>query len=144
MRADLDALHERFDRDEDELPSERSLGLLFASVCILVGAIKIWKGSAFSLLWLGAAAILLSITLIRPILLRPLNRLWMKLAELLYRIVNPVVLALLYFVAFVPIGLFLRFSRMDVLRLKLDRAAQTYWIERVPPGPKPDSMINQF
>ncbi len=32
----------------------------------------------------------------------------------------------------------------DPLRLRFDRQAKTYWIERGPRGPAPDSMKNQF
>ena len=32
----------------------------------------------------------------------------------------------------------------DFLRLKLDRNAKSYWIDRSPPGPPPQSMKNQF
>ncbi len=32
----------------------------------------------------------------------------------------------------------------DFLRLRLDRGAKSYWIERTPPGPPPQSMRNQF
>jgi hypothetical protein len=32
----------------------------------------------------------------------------------------------------------------DFLRLRIDRSAKSYWIEREPPGPPPQSMKNQF
>jgi hypothetical protein len=32
----------------------------------------------------------------------------------------------------------------DPLHLKWDRDANTYWQFRQPPGPRPDSMTNQF
>jgi hypothetical protein len=139
-----DGLHERFDREKEGLPSERSLGLLFAGFCALIAAIKLWKGSNFSTPWFGAAVVLVAIALARPIVLRPLNQLWMRLAELLYRILNPVVMTLLFFAVFVPTGLLLRALGKDVLRLKVDKDRASYWIDRNPPGPDPGSMTNQF
>jgi hypothetical protein len=32
----------------------------------------------------------------------------------------------------------------DFLRLRLDGDAKSYWIDRTPPGPPPQSMRNQF
>jgi hypothetical protein len=37
-----------------------------------------------------------------------------------------------------------RWLGKDPLRLRLDRDAVTYWIERNPPGPPPDTMPRQF
>jgi len=73
-----------------------------------------------------------------------LNRAWMKLGLLMFKVVNPVVLVLIYGVAMVPIGLLMRLTGRDPLRLKLDPAADSYWIPRDPPGPAPETMINQF
>ncbi len=43
-----------------------------------------------------------------------------------------------------PIGLLMRALGKDFLRLKLDPRATTYWIERDPPGPTPDSLKHIF
>jgi len=45
---------------------------------------------------------------------------------------------------FAPVGVFNRWRKKDPLGLQLDKAASTYWIQRDPPGPTPESMINQF
>jgi hypothetical protein len=43
-----------------------------------------------------------------------------------------------------PTGLLMRLFGKDVLRLKFDSQAETYWIPREPPGPPPDSLKQQF
>jgi len=53
-------------------------------------------------------------------------------------------MALLYYVSVVPTGLIMRALGKDLLRLKLDRTAESYWIAREPPGPAPESMKDQF
>jgi hypothetical protein len=50
----------------------------------------------------------------------------------------------MFFAVMLPIGLLLRWRGKDLLRLKLDPAAPSYWIEREPPGPPPDTMRNQY
>jgi hypothetical protein len=82
---------------------------------------------------------------LRPAVLGPLNRWWLQLGLLLQqRLVTPVIMALLFFGTVTPIALVLRLLGKDLLRLRLDREADSYWIERRPPGPAPDTMRNQF
>jgi hypothetical protein len=67
-----------------------------------------------------------------------------KLNLLLNAIVGQVVMALLFFVVVTPVALICRILGHDPLRLKLDPSAATYWIDRVPPGPSPESIKDQF
>jgi hypothetical protein len=93
---------------------------------------------------LPLAAAFLLVALVYPRLLGPLNRLWLKVGLLLYKVMNPIVLGLLFFVTIMPIGLVMRAMGKDFLRLRLDSGAKSYWIDRTPPGPPPQSMRNQF
>jgi hypothetical protein len=137
--------HEEFHREEAHVGgSDRAFGLVFAVVCAAVAAINFWRGHAAWPWWLAAAAIFLFLALAWPRLLRPLNRLWTKFGLLLHRVVQPIVMALLFFSTIVPMGLLLRALGKDLLRLRLDPSAPSYWIKRDPPGPSPDSFKNQF
>ena len=60
---------------------------------------------------------------------------------LLGSIVAPIVMALVYFITVLPIGLIMRLLGKDLLKLKLDKSAKSYWIERREPI---GSMKNQF
>jgi hypothetical protein len=79
-----------------------------------------------------------------PNLLMPLNWLWTKLGLLLHKIVSPIVLGLLFYVVFTPIGVVMRLLGSDLLRLRIDKGATSYWIERTPAGPEPTSLEDQF
>ena len=140
-------MHEDFGRDEEvKGSSERSFGLLMAGFFALVGlaplvraphdAVRLWA------LPLAAAFLLLALFWRAP--LRPLNLLWLKLGLLLFRVISPLVLALLFYATITPIGLLMRASGKDPLRLKREPDAASYWIAREPPGPPPASMKNQF
>jgi hypothetical protein len=67
-----------------------------------------------------------------------------KLGLLLSRIVTPVVMGVVFFAVVTPVALILRVLGKDPLRLKLDPTAATYWIDRIPPGPSPESIKDQF
>lgn len=138
-------LHEDYSRDDHvKAGSDRGFGLVFAGFFALVSGLSWWRGHAGWHWTLPLAALFLIVALVYPRILNPLNRLWLKFGLLLYKVVNPIVLGLLFFVTITPIGVFMRATGKDFLRLKLDRGARSYWIEREPPGPPPQSMRNQF
>ena len=58
------------------------------------------------------------VALVYPRILAPLNRLWLKFGLLLYKVMNPLVLGLLFFVTIMPIGLVMRAIGKDFLRLQ--------------------------
>ena len=93
---------------------------------------------------LAAAAVFLVLAIAAPRLLRPLNRLWHRFGLLLARFMNLLVLGLLFYFVITPMGLIMRMAGKDPLRLRWRPEADSYWIERAPPGPKPETMKNQF
>jgi hypothetical protein len=137
--------HEVFARDEKIVAgSDRSFGFVmaaaFAAVTLLnawhVGRVWPWTG--------GAAALFLAAALLRPAMLHPLNLIWLKFGLLLHRLVNPVIMALLFYGTVLPTGLVMRMLGKDLLRLKREPDADSYWIVRQPPGPAPETMKDQF
>jgi hypothetical protein len=131
--------------DDTAVPgSERSFGLIMAAGFAVLTGINVWHaGRVWP--WTGAAgAFFLAFALLRPAALKPLNWLWFKFGLVLHRVVNPIVMAVVFFGAVVPTGLVLRLLGKDPLRLERHPDANSYWIERRPPGPAPESMKDQF
>lgn len=143
--ADNQHFHENLTRQERiNGSSNRAFGIVFVAVLALVSAWPLLFGNPWRW-WAGiAAAVLLTITLAAPQLLAPFNRAWTKLGLLMHAVVNPLVMGFMFFAVITPIGLLMRALGKDLLRLKRDRHAASYWIERRPPGPAPDTMRNQF
>jgi hypothetical protein len=138
-------LHEDLAREDDVVgPSDRGFGLTIAAVCGVVGVVRLVLGHAYAEWWLAGAAALLVLAFAWPAALAPLNRLWLRLGLVLYKVMNPLVMGLVFFTTVVPIGLLLRAVGKDPLRLRREPAAASYWIRREPPGPEPDTMKQQF
>jgi hypothetical protein len=138
-------LHEDLKREHGvKAGSERSFGFVFAGFFLIVALAPLFAGAALRVWPLAAAAAFLGIALLRPALLAPLNRVWLKFGSYLHKVVSPIVLGVLFFLVVAPTGLLMRVLGKDPLRLRLDRASRSYWIERSPPGPAPDTMRNQF
>jgi hypothetical protein len=137
--------HEDFSRTEEVRgPSDRSFGWVFVVFFALAGLWPIVHARPARIWALALSAMVAVVTLLRPALLHPANRLWMRFGLLLSRVVNPVVTALLFYLVLTPVGILMRLCGKDPMRLRPDPNATTYWIERNPPGPKPETMSHQF
>ena len=118
------------------LPSNRSFGWFFTGVFVLGAVLYPWA--------LALAALTALVTFTREAWLAPLNRAWMKLGELLGRIVSPIVLGAIYFGVFMPVGVVMRLFGRDALCRSFDTAARSYWVRRDPPGPAEGSFRDMF
>jgi hypothetical protein len=139
------ATHEDFDRADQAKPSsDRTFGLVMAGALIFFGLVPRLRGRPFRIWCLEAAAIFLVAALVVPAVLHPLNVFWTKLGHLVGRVTNPIITGLLFFVVFAPLAFLMRLFGSDLLRLKLQPPGESYWIPRVPPGPPPSTLRNQF
>ena len=137
--------HEDLSRDQQvEGSSDRSFGLVFSGVFLLIATWPLLQGGTARWWAAGVAAAFAVIALSKPTLLASLNRLWMKFGILLGKVISPIALGILFYGVLTPIGAVIRLTGKDPLRLKLDSDTDSYWIGREPPGPPPDSMTNQF
>jgi hypothetical protein len=137
--------HETFTREEEvKGSSDRAFGLTFAAVGLILAGISFWRGGSWWPYALAAAAVFAGLALAAPGVLAPLNRLWLKFGLLLHHVINPLVMGLLFFGVITPMALALRLMGKDLLRLRFDVRAKSYWIPRDPPGPAPDTMRHQF
>ncbi|MRG70973.1 hypothetical protein GH722_04275 [Alphaproteobacteria bacterium HT1-32] len=127
-----------------KMGSERSFAIVFAVVFVIIGAFPLLYDGAIRLWSFGIAAVFLAAGFLFPVVLRPLNLLWFQIGLLMHRVVNPVIMGLIFFLAVMPTGLIMRALGKDPLRRSFDRDAKTYWITRDPPGPDAQSMKNQF
>ncbi len=126
--------------------SDRTLGLVFAVFLALVGLAPLLRREPSVRIWaLALSAAFLLCALLAPAILGPLNRVWTRFGLLLHRLTSPIVLGVLFFGVFAPLGfIYRRVLGKDLLNLSLDAAAGSYWVKREAPGPAPESMLNQW
>jgi hypothetical protein len=137
--------HEVFSRDEKVVAgSDRSFGLVMAAVLLAVTSLNAWHSGRLWPWTGGLAGLLVAAALVRPAILHPLNLLWLKFGLLLHKVVNPIVMALIFYGTVLPTGLVMRMLGKDMLRLKRQPDEASYWIVRQPPGPSPETMKDQF
>ena len=130
--------------EESKESSDRQFGWVFTAFFTLTAFWPMLHGRPWKP-WCAAVAVGIAIvTLGRPSFLHPANRVWMKLSELLSRVMNPVILAIMFAAVFIPSRLILALTKKDPLNRRWEPGAASYWIPRTPPGPEPPSMANQY
>jgi hypothetical protein len=127
-------------------PSERSTGLVFTAVALIVAVL--FRNTLPALIAaLVLAVCLAALSFAAPALLRPLNLAWFRLSLLLHKVVNPVVMLAIFGLVFVPMGLVMQILRDPLLRRRRSDLG-SYWVKREPAkaGSAADgsSMRNQF
>ena len=138
-------VHENSFRNETVIAgSGRWFGAVMTAAFAVMSLLNWWH-NGHSWHWTGGIAVLfLAAALFRPAVLKPLNQLWLKFGLLLHKVVNPIVMALVFFGTVLPTGLIMRALGKDPLRLRRRFNVTSYWIERRPPGPAPETMKDQF
>ena len=139
------ATHERLaSDDETKGSSDRAFGLVFGAVFTIAGLWPLTGGGPVRIWALGLAIAFFLAAAAYPRLLAPLNQVWTRLGCFLHRIANFVILTLLFYLVITPMGLALRLLGKDPLRLRFEPGVRSYWIERRPPGPAPETIKHQF
>ncbi len=78
----------------------------------------------------ACGGVLALVAVVRPTVVRPIAQGWAWIGHVLGRVTTPIVLAVVFAVVVVPLGLLMRVFGQDLLRLRRDPSAPTYWIER--------------
>ena len=87
------------------------------------------------------AAVLAGMALILPASLGPVYKVWMRFAEALGWVNTRIILSVIFFLLFFPVGMIMRIFN-DPMRRKLDKSADSY---RIPSNsPKPENMERPF
>jgi Saxitoxin biosynthesis operon protein SxtJ len=116
-------------------PSSRMLRQFAGLWLAVFGGIAAWqglvKGRVELALAIGAIAVIIGgLGLARPNLIRPVFVGWMVLAFPIGWTVSLVLLGLVYYGLFLPIGLVFRVTGRDALQLRPRPALTTYWTAR--------------
>ena len=143
--AEFHNTHEDFgQRDKLKEGSERVFGIVFAIVFLVISCFPLISEEPLRV-WALLISIFFSVAVFAfPTVLKPLNIMWFRFGMLLHKIVNPLVMGLLFFLTVVPIGLIMRLIGKDPLNLRFDPDLSSYWIERDVGDPQPETMRRQF
>ena len=129
---------------DSNIPSNRQFGFFFSVIFGIASLYFAIKATAIWSLVCGGLCLATSITtVVASNRLRPANLAWYKISILLSKVVNPVVLGIIFFVLITPVALIIRFAGRDELQLKLHRQS-SLWKHRLPIEHKRSTFNNQF
>jgi len=131
-------------KSDISLPSNKKFGYFFGIIFFVLGIYFLFKetqGMSWLFLFLGGLFILTASYI--PIILLPLNKLWFKLGLLLSKIVNPIIIGIIFFIVVSPIAILANFTGRDELRLKKS-TKNTFWIDKKESSHDQDFFRKQF
>ena len=126
--------------DDVKIGSNRSFGIVFFVVFLLIALYPLTYGGEIRLWSLIISLIFLLLGLLNSKILAPLNKIWFKFGIFLGKILSPIIMGIIFFLVVTPTGLIMRLLGKDILNLKYNKN-KSYWIEKN--GPK-SKMKNQF
>ncbi len=110
--------------------SNRSFGLLFFIVFLIIALWPLLNSEVLRSWALIISLIFLFLGVINSRILNPLQRIWIKIGELLGKIIAPIVMFLVFFIILTPTGIILRLFGKDLLKIKKNKTSKSYWVNR--------------
>ena len=123
----------------------RWFGLIFLAFFVLVGLVvhfRLDARQAALWIWGCAAAVTLAYYAAPPVR-KPLYLGWMYAAFPVGWVMSHVVLGLVFYLVFTPVGLLMRLFGRDPMQRRFRREAESYWQEH-DPHRKPERYFRQF
>jgi hypothetical protein len=125
-----------------KISEEIKFGITFIILFLILISYFFYIKSYTPIYFLVPIIISISISIfINKLLLKYLMEKWMRFAILISKVMNPIIMCLIYITTVVPIGLFMRIFRVDSLKLKKNNN-KTYWQNRE--NNIPNDMNDQF
>lgn len=108
----------------------RKFGITVGSALLIICAVLFWFEKSAWLYLLIIGIILILSGLLFPLILKPLNKIWMTLAIILGWIMTRVILIILFYIILTPIGFIAKIFKKDFLDLKINKSTNSYWEKR--------------
>ena len=115
---------------KSNLPTNRNFGFVFTAFFSFLAFGPAFLGHAIRWPFALMAIIFLALTLVNPAILSPLNRAWFRFGTLLHKVMSPVILALIFYAVFTPMGWMMRQMGKDPLHMDWDEKSKSYWITK--------------
>ena len=123
-----------------KIGSNRSFGVVFFVVFLLIGLWPILKGNELRIWAIVISLIFLILGILNSKILTPFNKVWFRFGIFLGNFISPIIMGIVFFLVVTPTGLIMKLFRKDLINLRKNNSS-TYWIEKK--GPK-SKMKNQF
>jgi hypothetical protein len=108
----------------------RQFGLTMGIVLGLLGGFFLWRGKVYYSSFFIISILFLFLGLVLPVLLKPIQKIWMVLAILMGWFMTRIILIILFYLIVTPVGLLARLFGKDFLNRKFEINRDSYWIPK--------------
>ena len=105
----------------------RKFGITIGMILLIIAGFLFWKERESYQLFISVGVVLSAFGIAIPAMLKPIYWAWMIFATILGWVMTRVILILLFYALFTPIGLISRLFGKQFLELKWNRTNRTYW-----------------
>ena len=109
--------------------SIKSFGILFFFVFLIVGLWPLLSDNEIRIWSIVLSVTFLLLGLTKSKILNPLNNYWIKLGEILGKIVAPIVMLIVFLGVVTPMAFLVKLLGKDLLNLKFNKKI-SYWINK--------------
>ena len=113
-----------------EIKELRKFSIILFFAFDILGLLILWRRGDAGLILCGIGLALLLCGLTLPKLLVYPYKGWMTLSLILGFLMSHLILSLMYYLVFTPIGVVMRIFGKDFLHKQFDKNATTYWIKK--------------
>ena len=122
----------------------KKFGITIGTVLILIAGVLLWKQKDGYIYFGITGVLLVTAALIKPVILKPLNKAWMTLAILMGWVMTRVILIILFYIVVTPTAFLAKVFKKNFLDLKIDKSRNTYWEIRKKKQFQPEDYEKQF
>ena len=109
--------------------NNKSFGILFFIVFLLIAIWPVINSEPIRIWSIIISILFLILGITNSKILTPLKRGWIKLGEILGKVVAPIIMGFIYFIIITPLGILMRLFGKDLLNIKFNKD-KSYWIKR--------------
>jgi len=122
----------------------RKFGITIGIILLAIAGYFFWQENEIFKLFIAIGTILLTFGIVYPKILKPVYWVWMIFAAILGWFMTRVILSLLFYLVFTPLGSILRLFGKQFLELKWDKTKNSYWNYRTLESTGKKNYENQF
>ena len=121
--------------------SNKNFGITFSLFFFLIFVYQFFSLNHVNYFLLSFSIILLIISYLCPNILTFFNKIWIKIGEVLGKVISPIVMFLIYVVVIIPTKLILLLFNKKIMNLNINKDLNTYWEKK---SDNFNNMDNQF
>ena len=113
----------------DKIKKNKHFGYLFFFFLFVFSILNFFISNKTNYISISLSIIFLVITIFKPMLFDRLSNVWIKLGELLGKVIAPIIMAIIFFAFITPISFIIKIMGKDLLNTKFSKK-KSYWVKR--------------